>query len=75
MVIYASEGYENELRHALLKTKVIDWDKLPLIQGILPRHYSLVDEIVQKKDLKSRVYVDTTVQLLSNEKALSYQIR
>lgn len=75
MISYAVEGYESELKKVPLETKKIDWNKLPLLQGVLPRHYELMEEVVKTKGFSTKVYCDSTIQLLDPELVVDYDIR
>ncbi len=72
---YAREGYENLLKSVLLSTKKISWNKLPMVQGILPRHTKIVESVIKEKNYVPKLYVDTTLQYLDLEKVSTYEIR
>lgn len=72
--IYACEGYEDLLQHTLIETSVINWNERPLLQGILPRHYTLLRNVLKDKNFEAQLYVDSTIQVLPTKKALNFQI-
>ncbi|XP_065207068.1 uncharacterized protein LOC135836269 [Planococcus citri] len=74
VIPYAKEGYELQLKKVLMETKRIDWNKLPLLQGVLPRHYELMEDVVKEKGFTTSMYCDSTIQLLDPKLAADYDI-
>lgn len=74
-MLYAREGNEDLLKQVLLSTTKIPWDQLPFIEGIMPRHFSIIQDVVRRKQFEPKLYVASSVELLDRDKALNYEIK
>ena len=73
LLLYACQGYEDLLEHTLINTSKINWSERPLLQGVLPRHYSLIHNVAKIKNFEAQLYVESTILILPIEQALNFE--
>lgn len=72
LVLFALEGYESELKNVLLTTKKVNWNELPVLQGVMPRHFDLVGDVVNRKGFGTSTYVESSLHFLHPNLTIDY---